>query len=129
MKVAYQLLSRDEVTFEELTTQEEELWNKFETEDINRFLTGKPDMVPEFCFNWITVPRVTIETFTQNVPLTPDANPHSQVQPALSPSPQSKTPLTLSTTLMPNTFHSLRTPSTSGSRPARQPVTGPSRSL
>ncbi len=27
-----------------------------------RFLTGEPDTVPEFCFNWITVPRVTIET-------------------------------------------------------------------
>jgi hypothetical protein len=48
MKVAYKLLSSDEATFKELTPQEEKLWSEFETDDIYRFLTGKPDTVPEF---------------------------------------------------------------------------------
>jgi hypothetical protein len=55
MKVAYKLLSRDEATFEELTPTEQQLWNSFETNQIYRPLTGEPDMVPEFRFNWYTV--------------------------------------------------------------------------
>jgi hypothetical protein len=34
MKVAYKLLSRDKVTFEELTPSEQKLWNSFETDQI-----------------------------------------------------------------------------------------------
>ncbi len=54
-KVAYKLLSRDEATFEELTPTEQQLWNSFETDQIYRLLTGEPDTVPEFRFNWFTV--------------------------------------------------------------------------
>ncbi len=55
MKVAYKLLSRDEATFEELTPSEQKLWNSFETDQIYRLLTGEPDTVPEFRFNWYTI--------------------------------------------------------------------------
>ncbi len=55
MKVAYKLLFRDEATFEELTPPEQKLWNSFETDQIYRLLTGEPDTVPEFRFNWYTV--------------------------------------------------------------------------
>jgi hypothetical protein len=55
MKVAYKLLSRDEATFEELTPSDQKLWNSFETDQIYRLLTGEPDTVPEFRFNWYTV--------------------------------------------------------------------------
>ncbi len=55
MKVAYKLLSRDKATFEELTSTEQQLWNSFETDQIYRLLTGEPDTVPEFRFNWYTV--------------------------------------------------------------------------
>jgi hypothetical protein len=55
MKVAYKLLSRDEATFEELTPSEQTLWTSFETDQIYRLLTGEPDTVPEFRFNWFTV--------------------------------------------------------------------------
>ncbi len=57
MKVAYKLLSRDEVTFEELTSTKQKLWNSFETDLIYRLLTGEPDKVPEFRFY-----RYTIDT-------------------------------------------------------------------
>jgi hypothetical protein len=55
MKVAYKLLSRDEAAFEELTPGEQKLWTSFETNQIYRLLTGEPDTVPEFRFNWYTV--------------------------------------------------------------------------
>ncbi len=55
MKVAYKLLSKDEATFEELTPSEQQLWNSFETDQIYQLLTGEPDTVPEFRFNWYTV--------------------------------------------------------------------------
>jgi hypothetical protein len=54
MKVAYKLLSRDEAMFEELTSSEQKLWTSFETNQIYRLLTGEPDTVPEFRFNWYT---------------------------------------------------------------------------
>jgi hypothetical protein len=56
MVLAHKLLSRDEANFKELTTQEQQLRNKFKTDDIYWFLTGEPDTVPEICFNWMTVP-------------------------------------------------------------------------
>jgi hypothetical protein len=55
MKVAYKLLSRDEATFEELTSSELKLWSSFKTDQIYRLLTGEADTVPEFRFNWYTV--------------------------------------------------------------------------
>jgi hypothetical protein len=55
MKVAYKLLSRDKATFEELTPNEQQLWNSFETDQIFRLQTGKPDTVQEFRFNCYTV--------------------------------------------------------------------------
>jgi hypothetical protein len=55
MKVAYKLLSKDEAAFEELTPSEQKLWTSFETDQIYRLLTGEPDTVPEFRFNWYTI--------------------------------------------------------------------------
>ncbi len=53
METALALLSSYDATFEDLKQQ---LWNSFETDQIYRFLTGEPDTVPEFRFNWITTP-------------------------------------------------------------------------
>jgi len=55
MKVAYKLLSRDEATFEELPPSEQKLWTSFKTDHINHLLTGEPDTVPEFRFNWYNI--------------------------------------------------------------------------
>jgi hypothetical protein len=58
MKIMHKLLIRDNSTPEELTPQEQQLWNRFETDDIYQVLTGEPDTIPEFRFNWISVPRL-----------------------------------------------------------------------
>jgi len=39
MKIAQKLLISDKATFEQLTPPEQNLWTRFETEDIYRFLT------------------------------------------------------------------------------------------
>ena len=51
MKIAQNILISDKATFEQLTTTEQNLWTRFETADIYRFLTGEEDTVPEFQYN------------------------------------------------------------------------------
>ncbi len=90
------------------------------------FLTGKSDTVPEFCFNWITVPRITVKTFT--TPAT-NSNTNASAQPTPPPSPPENPPSMSSSTLTVNTPQRSPSSSTSGKRPAAQLVTGPSRNL
>ncbi len=58
MKIVHKLLISDKATFEQLTPSEQNLWTQFETDNIYRFLTGEPDMVPEFQYNWTSIPRL-----------------------------------------------------------------------
>ncbi len=81
MKGAYKLLSRDKVTFEGLTPSEQKLWNSFKTDLIYRLLTGEPDTVPEFRFNWYTVTGgdatakfISARSSVQSQPITALAN-------------------------------------------------------
>ncbi len=121
MKIAQQLLISDKNTFEQLTPTEKKLWTTFETADIYRFLTGEEDTVPEFQYNWTTVPK--LQPLDQaNTPITP-ANttpPTAPPAPALPPaSPPSPDPSTSPTTSSPR---SSPTPSTSGTRPKTTPL-------
>jgi hypothetical protein len=121
MKIAQQLLISDKVTFEQLTPAEQKLWTTFETVDIYRFLTGEEDTVPEFQYNWTTVPRLQSLDPT-NVPTTP-ANPAPPAAPPAPPlpplSPPSSDPSTSPATSSPR---SSPTPSTSGTRPKQTPL-------
>jgi hypothetical protein len=56
------------------------LWTTFETIDIYRFLTGEEDTVPEFQYNWTTVPKLQ--------PLGPTNSPSTQANAAPPASPQ-----------------------------------------
>jgi hypothetical protein len=58
MKIVQKLSISDKATFEQLTPSEQNLWTKFETEDIYRFFTGEPDTMPEFQYNWTSIPRL-----------------------------------------------------------------------
>ena len=58
MNITQKLLISDKATFEQLTTAEQNLWTKFETADIYRFLTGEEDTVPEFQYNWTSIPKL-----------------------------------------------------------------------
>jgi hypothetical protein len=121
MKIAQHLLISDKNTFEQLTPEEKQLWTKFETADIYRFLTGEEDTVPEFQYNWTTVPKLQ--------PLGPTSVPSTQTNAAPSaappvPAPQPVAPSSPGSSSSPTTSspHSSPTPSTSGTRPTKAPL-------
>jgi hypothetical protein len=121
MKIAQHLLISDKNTFEQLTPMEKQLWSTFETTAIYRFLTGEEDTVPEFQYNWTTVPRLqpldpaNAPTISANA--APPAAPAAPAQPPASPpSPYSSSSPAKSSPL------SLPTPSTSGTRPKSTPL-------
>ncbi len=121
MRIAQQLLISDKNTFEQLTPTEKQLWTAFKTADIYRFLTGEEDTVPEFQYNWTTVPRLQPLDPT-NTSFTPasTAPPAAPPAPGLPPvSPPSSAP---STSTAPSSPHSSPTPSTSGTRPKQTPL-------
>ena len=54
LRIAHHLLISDKDNFNELTPQDQALWNSFPTVDIYEFLTGQKDEFPEFKANWTT---------------------------------------------------------------------------
>jgi len=126
MKIAQQLLISDKATFEQLTPTELKLWTTFETADIYRFLTGEEDTVPEFQYNWTTVPRLQPLDPT-NTPITSANTPPPTTPPAAPPAPPlpPASPPSSNTNTSPATssLRSSPTPSTSGTRPKQTPPT------
>jgi len=51
--IASKLLSSQHSRFEDLSEEEKILWNSFDNGDIYEFITGEPDTLPEFQYNWI----------------------------------------------------------------------------
>ncbi len=125
MKIMQKLLISDQATFEQLTTPEQNLWTKFETGDIYRFLTEEEDTVPEFQYNWTSIPRLQ--------PLGPTEAPNpapAQVltppvaPPASPPAPVAAPDTSSSGSSSSSSPHSSPTTSTSGTQPKqRQPTT------
>jgi hypothetical protein len=87
MKITQKLLINDKATFEQLTTTEQNLWTRFETADIYRFLTGKEDTVPEFQYNWTSILRLQPLGPMLMVPATPTPAqaPTPPAAPAIQP--------------------------------------------
>jgi hypothetical protein len=118
MKIAQQLLISDKNTFDQLTPTEQQHWTTFETTDIYRFLTGEEDTVPEFQYNWTSVPKLqplgpsTTTTAPAPVSTAPPVAPPAPPLPPVSPPSSSS-----STSPATSTPHSSPTPSTSGTRP------------
>jgi len=52
--IARKLLISEEDNFHELTPEEQQLWTAFPTSEIYEFITGLPDEIPEFRYDWIT---------------------------------------------------------------------------
>jgi hypothetical protein len=51
--IASKLLSSEHTKWEDLSVEEQHLWNSFDNSDIYEFITGEPDTLPEFQLNWI----------------------------------------------------------------------------
>ncbi len=63
LHIANKLLGRQNLNFDQLTPNEQQLWNLFKKSDIYEFLTGETDTTPEFRHNYITCsakPKVTL---------------------------------------------------------------------
>jgi len=118
MNITQKLLISDKATFEQLTTAEQNLWTKFETADIYRFLTGEEDTVPEFQYNWTSIPRLQPLGPTVAGTAPPATNPAPPVAlPVLPPLPASPPDTNSSNSTSSCSPHSSPTPSTSGTRP------------
>ena len=88
MSIARKLLISDTDNFHELTPEEQQIWNSFPTSEIYEFLTGLPDEVPEFRYDWITTsPSAKLTLFNGA------AAPHqAPLLPALPPPPDVAVP-------------------------------------
>jgi hypothetical protein len=120
MKIVQKLLISDKATFEQLTTPEQNLWTKFKTEDIYRFLTGEPDTVPEFQYNWTSIPRLQPLGPTLGAPNTPSAAqtpPAPAAPPVPPPAPLPSPNASSSASSSSSSPHKSPTPSTSGTLP------------
>ncbi len=82
LSIASKLLSSEHQKLEDLTKEEQQLWNS----DIYEFLTGEKDTIPEFQYNWIE-PCVPAFQFPANCQLT-----QSAPAPPPAPSPQAVQP-------------------------------------
>jgi hypothetical protein len=51
--IASKLLSSEHTKLEDLSVEEQHLWKSFDNSDIYEFITGEPDCLPEFQFDWI----------------------------------------------------------------------------
>ncbi len=127
MKIAQKLLISDEATFEQLTTTEQNLWTKFKTGDITRFLTGKEDRIPEFQYNWTSIHRLQPWGPMLAGTTPPATNPAPPVAPPVpAPAPASPPNTDSSNSTSSSLPHSPPTPSTSGTRPKQTQVATPS---
>ena len=90
--VASKLLSSEHLTLEQLSSDEQNLWNSYNNADIYEFLTLEKDTIPEFQFDWIK-PEPTLhcpenlrDFFTPPREDTQPQQPHTvQAQPAPLP--------------------------------------------
>jgi hypothetical protein len=74
---------------DQLSQEEQDLWNSYDNTDIYEFLTGEKDTLPEFQFNWITTdPKIQFPADWKDLiapppqPKPPQQQPpqHQQVQ-------------------------------------------------
>jgi hypothetical protein len=83
LSVASKLLSEQHLSLNQLSKEEQDLWNTYDNRDIYEFLTGEKDTHPEFRFDWIvTDPKIRLPNNWQNFLL---PQPEAQPQPAQPP--------------------------------------------
>jgi len=89
--IARKLLITDEDVFDQLTPEEQAIWTSFPTADIYEFITGLPDEVPEFRYDWITTSGAIFTPAPQALPATQPPTDQPQL-PARRPQPDLPTP-------------------------------------
>jgi len=77
LSVASKLLTEQHLTLDQLSQEEQDLWNSYDNRDIYEFLTGEKDTHPEFRFDWIvTDPKLRLpDDWRDSVLPQPQAKP------------------------------------------------------
>ncbi len=92
--IVSKLLNSEHSKLEDLSVEEQNLWKSFDNSDIYEFITGEPDTLPEFQFNWIEpcqlavhLPPGVIFAHPKDFQTPPDQNknPAQPAQPAIQP--------------------------------------------
>jgi hypothetical protein len=92
LSVASKLLTEQHLTVDQLSKEEQDLWNSYNNSDIYEFLTGEKDTLPEFEFDWIvTDPKLGLPQDWKDL-LPPQPQP-KQPQVQAPPAPQLPPPL------------------------------------
>jgi hypothetical protein len=92
LSVAFKLLTQQHLTMDQLSKEEQDLWNSYDNSDIYKFLTGEKDTLPEFEFDWIvTDPKLRLPNDWKDLILPQPQPKPPQVQPP--PVPQLPQPL------------------------------------
>jgi hypothetical protein len=99
--IASKLLSSEHSKLEDLSLEEQTLWTSFDNSDIYEFITGEPDTLPEFQYNWIEPCQLAVH-FPPRVQLVPNHNfnlPPDHIKPpvqiAAPPGPTALPPVPL----------------------------------
>jgi hypothetical protein len=58
--IASKLLSSEHTRLQDLSDEEQILWNSFDNGEIYEFITGEPDTLPEFQYNWIEPCQIAV---------------------------------------------------------------------
>jgi len=85
--IASKLLSSQHSRFEDLSEEEKILWNSFDNGEIYEFITGEPDTLPEFQYNWIEPCQLAIH-FPKEINCFPNQRfqlPPAQIKAPINP--------------------------------------------
>jgi len=90
LSVASKLLTNQHLTLDQLSKEEQELWNSYDNNDIYEFLTGEKYTLPEFQFDWIvTDPKLRLPNDWKDlIPPQPQPKPPQVQTPPAQQLPQ-----------------------------------------
>jgi hypothetical protein len=96
--IASKRLSNEHIKLQDLSVEEQNLWQSFDNSDIYKFISGEPDCLPKFQFNWIAPCQLAAHlppgyTLTQLTPPPPQPDlvkqlvqqAHQPAQPPVAP--------------------------------------------
>ena len=96
LSIASKLLTEQHLTLDQLSQEEQDLWNSYDNRDIYEFLTGEKDTHPEFRFDWIvTDPKLRLPHDWKDFILPPaqPKQPQAQAPPVIQPPPPLPAPI------------------------------------
>jgi hypothetical protein len=130
--IASKLLSSEHSKLKDLSLEEQNLWKSFDNSDIYKLITGEPDTLPEFQYNWIEPCQLAIH-LPQNYNFAPQQNFQLPPDPVKAPVPIAAPPVAQAAAppilLPPLPHQNLEVPPVDQPQvhqPEEQPVAGPS---